>query len=226
MNTSKTLGTLIQERKNSNGWSFRDLENRSPKGAGLNKSRWGELLRDEVKTFNGEQLRGIAEALSVPAHVVGRAALASMGLPEGGTTARTVEDVVRTDYNLSEHDRRILLAVLTAMRTESGPDGRTEEEVTEPGTQESYPPAMSRAGVSPAYDPDQHRLYGTKTEATETAREIVQAEQPGVTAVPAAPRPDEYALAASDEPSEGRARRSIQDTEAEASQDDGDWDPA
>lgn len=196
MNTSKTLGTLIQERKNSNGWSFRDLENRSPKGAGLNKSRWGELLRDEVKTFNGEQLRGIAEALSVPAHIVGRAALASMGLPEGGTTARTVEDVVRTDYNLSEHDRRILLAVLTAMRTESGPDERTQEEVTEPRTQGTYPPAMSRAGVSPA--------------AADT--------EP--------PRPDEYKLAADDTPSEGRARRDIQDTEAEASQDDGDWDPA
>ncbi len=45
-------------------------------------------------------------------------------------------------------------------------------------------------------------------------------------AVSAAPRPDEYALAASDEPSERRARRSIQDNEAEASQDDGDWDPA
>lgn len=196
VNTSKTLGTLIQERKNSNGWSFRDLENRSPKGAGLNKSRWGELLRDEVKTFNGEQLRGIAEALSVPAHVVGRAALASMGLPEGGTTARTVEDVVRTDYNLSEHDRRILLAVLTAMRTESGPDERTEEEVTEPGTQEPYPSAMSRAGVSPAH---------------------VDASAEGE--VPAVPRPkNEYALAASDEPSEGRVLREQQDADAESSQ--------
>lgn len=201
MNTSKTLGTLIQERKNSNGWSFRDLENRSPKGAGLNKSRWGELLRDEVKTFNGEQLRGIAEALSVPAHVVGRAALASMGLPEGGTTARTVEDVVRTDYNLSEHDRRILLAVLTAMRTESGPDERTEEEVTEPRTQESYPPAMSRAGVSPVH-----------VDASAEGEE------------PAVPRPNnEYALAASDEPSEGRALREQQDAAAEASQDADDW---
>lgn len=131
--------------------------------------------------------------------------------------------------NLSPRARKAvieMLRVLVAAEQGSNHDGRTDEEVTEPRTQESYPPAMSRAGVSPAYDPDQHRLYGTKAEATEAVREIAQAEQPAVTAVPAAPRPNEYALAASDEPSEGRARRSIQDSEAEASQDDGDWDPA
>lgn len=201
MNTSKTLGTLIQERKNSNGWSFRDLENRSPKGAGLNKSRWGELLRDEVKTFSGEQLRGIAEALSMPAHIVGRAALTSMGLPEGGATARTIEDVVRTDYNLNEHDRRILLAVLTAMRTENGHDERdAEDHKQEPrtkarGQEPTQPTPITRAGVSPAH-------------------ENASAEADG----PVVPRPDEYALAASDELSEGRALREQQDAAAEGSQ--------
>lgn len=201
VNTSKTLGTLIQERKNINGWSFRDLENRSPKGAGLNKSRWGELLRDEVKTFSGEQLRRIAEALSLPAHIVGRAALASMGLPEGGATARTIEDVVRTDYNLSEHDRRILLAVLTAMRTENGHDERdAEDHEQEPrtearGQEPTQPTPITRAGVSPAH-------------------EAASAEGVGQDV----PRPDEYALAANDELSEGRALREQQDNAAEEPQ--------
>ena len=201
MNTSSTLGALIQERRNSSGWSYRDLESRSPAGAGLNKSRWGELARDEVKTFSGDQLRGIAVALGLPQHVVGRAALTSMGLTADTSSARTLEDAVRTDYHLTARDRRILLAVVRAMRTESAHELDAEDQEQEPrtqagGAQPTQPPSMTRAGESPAPDDT------------------------------APPVPDEYALAAYDAPSEGRAMRTAQDDEAEASQDGGQWDPA
>ncbi|MCG7425096.1 hypothetical protein [Kocuria rhizophila] len=201
MNTSSTLGSLIQERRNSNGWSYRDLESRSPAGTGLNKSRWGELARDEVKTFSGDQLRGIAVALGLPQHVVGRAALTSMGLTADTNSARTLEDAVRAEYHLTDHDRRILLAVVRAMRTESTLEYDTEDHEQEPrtearGAQPAQSSPMTRAGESPA--------------AEDTAP----------------PVPDEYALAAYDAPSEGRAMRSAQDQEAEASQDGGEWDPA
>lgn len=103
--------------------------------------------------------------------------------------------------NLSPRARKAvieLLRVLVAAEQGSNHDERTEEEVTEPRTQESYPPAMSRAGVSPAH---------------------VDASAEGE--VPAVPRPkNEYALAASDEPSEGRAMREQQDKAAEGSQDE------
>lgn len=109
--------------------------------------------------------------------------------------------------NLSPRARKAvieMLRVLVAAEQGSNHDGRTDEEVTEPRTQESYPPAMSRAGVSPAH---------------------VDASAEGE--VPAVPRPkNEYALAASDEPSEGRALREQQDETAESSQDPGDWNGA
>jgi len=204
VNTSSTLGSLIQERRSSNGWSYRDLESRSPAGTGLNKSRWGELARDEVKTFSGDQLRGIAVALGLPEHIVGRAALASMGLTADTSSARTLEDAVRTEYQLTDHDRRILLAVVRAMRTESTHEPEPQDQEQEPrtearGAQPAQPSPMNHTGESPARDGDEDD---------------------------APPLPDEYALAAYNAPSEGRDRRRAQDEAAEGSQDDGGWDGA
>lgn len=169
----------------------------------------------------------MAAVLGLSEAAVAQAALQSMGIHLSSAGTSSINTALDQDVNLSATDKTLVRALLGAMgTTEKGHhDERTQEEVTKPRTQGTHPPAMSRAGVSPAYDPDQHRLYGTRGEATEAARRIVQTEQPERAAEPMAPRPDEYALAASDEPSEGRARRSIQDNEAEASQDDGDWDP-
>jgi transcriptional regulator with XRE-family HTH domain len=120
VNTPQTLGALIRDRQASTGWSLRDLSDRSPAGAGLNKARWGELRRDEATTFSGAQLLGIADALGVPESMVGQAALATMGVTAQTGSAARIEDAVRTDNELSEHDRRILLAVLHEMRRERG----------------------------------------------------------------------------------------------------------
>lgn len=104
-------------------------------------------------------------------------------------------DIARGLIRQTRREQKLIVALRQAQ--ESGPDGRTEEEVTEPGTQEPYPPAMSRAGVSPAHE---------------------DASAEGE--VPAVPRPkNEHALAASDEPSEGRALREQQDEAAEGNQD-------
>lgn len=205
MNTSATLGALIQERRNSNGWSYRDLESRSPAGTGLNKSRWGELARDEVKTFSGDQLRGIAVALGLPQHAVGRAALASMGLTADVSSARTLEDAVRTEYHLTDHDRRILLAVVRAMRTESTHEHDVEDHEPEPraqagGAQPPLPSPMTRAGVSPAGDDD----LASRRRARPADREL--------------------AVAADDSPSVGRSMRAAQDDAAEAPDADSGWD--
>ena len=206
MNTSTTLGALIQERRNSNGWSYRDLETRSPAGTGLNKSRWGELARDEVKTFSGDQLRGIAQALSLPEHVIGRAALTSMGLPSSSASARTLEDAVRTDYNLTDHDRRIILAVLREMRTEliheQHPQGQPEPRTETSSTQPTQPSPITRAGASLAKENIPGNIPAPEDEVV--------------------PMPDELALAADDTVSEGRGRRAKQDDAAEESQDHGD----
>lgn len=209
MNTSSTLGSLIQERRNSNGWSYRDLESRSPAGTGLNKSRWGELARDEVKTFSGDQLRGIAVALGLPEHIVGRAALASMGLTADTSSARTLEDVVRTEYQLTDHDRRILLAVVRAMRTESTHEPEPKDQEQEPrteagGAQPTQPSPMNRAGESPADEDDLAARRRARIPAEDVA----------------------FAPAADDSPSTGRAMREAQDDAAEAPDADAGWDGA
>ena len=206
MNTSSTLGSLIQERRNSNGWSYRDLESRSPAGTGLNKSRWGELARDEVKTFSGDQLRGIAVALGLPEHIVGRAALASMGLTADTSSARTLEDAVRTEYHLTDHDRRILLAVVRAMRTESTHEPEPQDQEQKPrteagGAQPTQPSPMNQAGVSPAED-DLAARHRTRP----------------------APADRELAVAADNSPSVGRSMREAQDDAAEAPDAGGGWD--
>lgn len=210
MNTSSTLGSLIQERRNSNGWSYRDLESRSPAGTGLNKSRWGELARDEVKTFSGDQLRGIAVALGLPEHIVGRAALASMGLTADTSSARTLEDAVRTEYQLTDHDRRILLAVVRAMRTESAHEPEPQDQEQEPrteagGAQPTQPSPMNRAGESPAEVDDDL-----------AARRRTRHSEGDVGLAPAA----------DDSPSEGRSMREAQDDAAEAPDADAGWDEA
>lgn len=111
-------------------------------------------------------------------------------------------EIARGLIRQTRREQKLIVALRQAQ--ESGHDERTEEEVTEPRTQGTYPSAMSRAGVSPAH---------------------VDASAEGE--VPAVPRPkDEYALAASDEPSEGRALREQQDADAEDNQTPDDWESA
>lgn len=110
-------------------------------------------------------------------------------------------EIARGLIRQTRREQKLIVALRQAQ--ESGHDERTEEDVTEPRTQGTYPSAISRAGVSPAH---------------------VDASAEGE--VPAVPRPDEYALAASDEPSEGRALREQQDAAAEGSQDTDHWEDA
>lgn len=221
MNATQTLGALIRDRQASTGWSLRDLSDRSPSGAGLNKDRWGELRRDEAKTFSGAQLRGIADALGISESIVGRAALATMGVTARDGNAARVEDAVRTDNELSEHDRRILLAVLREMRMERGGNADSTAPITHAGEspatdQERRERSTDGAShvqelpVTPDRQLDEDELARRRRE-----REAASAEQQEI------PLPDEDLMAGYDAPSEGRAMREQQDADAEGPQGEG-----
>ncbi|MFI7585061.1 hypothetical protein ACH9DO_14870 [Kocuria sp. M1N1S27] len=243
MNAPQTLGALIRDLQVSTGWSYRDLAQRSPAGTGLNKSRWGELRRDEVKTFSGAQLLGIAETLGLPASIVGRAALATMGVTARDGSAARVEDAVRTDNELSEHDRRILLAVLREMRMERGGNADSTAPITHAGEspaadQErrerptgdtSLPPVVTGqvssaqaaeenelAEMLPHADREQYPAAGIhEDELSRWRREREAAEDVGQEGIPL---PDEALMVGYDEPQESILAREQQDEDAEGRQ--------
>ena len=124
-------------------------------------------------------------------------------LPEGADELGPEErqlliDIAPGLIRQSRWEQQLIVALRKAQ--ESVHHERAQEEVTEPGTQETHPPAMSRAGVSPA-------------------EEVASDE--GVE--PVAPRPEEHPLAASKELFEGRALREQPDEATESSQDTEDW---
>lgn len=232
MNTPQTLGALIRDRQASTGWSLRDLSDRSPAGAGLNEDRWGELRRDETKTFSGAQLLGIADALGVPESMVGQAALATMGVTAQTGSAARIEDAVRTDNELSDHDRRILLAVLREMRTERGGKavstapmtrtGHSPGEDSEPRGGDAKNPALE--AMLPHEDQEYPAAGVNVDELSHWRREREgKADSSGRGVAPDAeeetiPLPDEEPMAGDDAPSEGRRVREQQDAEAEEPQ--------
>lgn len=201
------LGQLITSVQERNDWSDRDLHIRAEQLGltALSKSNFSRWRNSPVNSIKGSNIRDMAAVLGLSEAAVAQAALQSMGIHLSSAGTSSIDTALDQDVNLSARDKSLVRALLGAMNaTEKGQnDERTEEEVTEPRTQGTYPPAMSRAGVSPAH---------------------VDASAEGE--VPAVPRPkDEYALAASDEPSEGRALREQQDEAAEGSQEDG-WESA
>lgn len=194
------LQTLITTRKGDRSYErlSRDC------GGKPTRNAIQKIVKTEMRAFpDKETIQGLCRGLPATIEEVLNASAISMGLIDRAKESDGL--VLNGAGRLPARTRGILVALSDELQRvhtqptqdkEGQHDECTEEEVTEPRTQGTYPPAMSRAGVSPA--------------AADT--------EP--------PRPDEYALAASDEPSEGRERRYIQDTEAEASQDDGEWDPA
>lgn len=233
MNAAQTLGALIRDRQASTGWSYRDLAQRSPAGTGLNKSRWGELRRDEAKTFSGAQLLGMAEALGVPESIVGRAALATMGVTAHAGSAARVEDAVRNDNDLSEHDRRILLAVLREMRTERGGNAVSTAPIIHAGESPATDQEDSERQVEGSSLSEVHRapreVVGVAGQAGEdevarrreamstvTADSDVESEVPGQEEIPV---PDEELMAGYDAPQESILAREQQDADAEGPQD-------
>lgn len=198
------LGKLITSVQERNDWSDRDLQVRAKQLGltALSKSYFSRWRNSPVNPIKSSNILDMAAVPRLSEAAVAQAALQSMGIHLNSAGTSSIDTALDRDVNLSARDKTFVRALLGAMDTaEKGQlDERTQEEVTEPGTQGTHRPAMSRAGVSPAHEAA--NAEGVKQDA---------------------PRPDEYALAASDEPPEGRALSEQQDEAAESSQDSDDW---
>lgn len=203
----QTISELVKAQKAASDLSYEALAQRAQKvGLGLTKQQLSDLANNRPKGWpkSAEMVQALSVALNVSERTVVLSYAASFGIDVSETRSPFEVRLPATVSSLDPSMQDAILHVIRAATEGAEVDERTEEEVTEPGTQESYPSAMSRAGVSPAH---------------------VDASAEGE--VPAVPRPkDEYALAASDEPSEGRALREQQDADAENNQTPDDWESA
>ncbi|RLY94767.1 hypothetical protein EAE32_06410 [Kocuria tytonicola] len=201
----QTISELVKAQKAASDLSYEALAQRAQgAGLGLTKQQLSDLANNRPKGWpkSADMVKALSVALDVPERTVVLAYAASFGIDVRETRSPFE---VRLPATVSTLDPMMQDAILHVIRaaTEgaSAHEHDAEDHEQEPraeagGAQPTQPSPMTRAGESPA--------------AEDTAP----------------PVPDEYALAAYDAPSEGRAMRSAQDQEAEASQDGGEWDPA
>jgi hypothetical protein len=236
VNDMHPLGRLIQGAQDALGWSNRRLEREAAGKPGLGKSNIGKIKTQPVVSLKADTIKSLSEVLRVPVYQLVGAALESMDLPALGEKDPSLEDAVRTNYELTEHDRRILLAVLREMRTERG------------GNADSTAP-ITHAGESPATDQERHERSTDSlhlVDATTSPRDEESArrgadedelarwrrEREGVSSVTSdggvdgqspgqeeIPLPDETLMAGYDEPQESILAREQQDVDAEGPQD-------
>lgn len=229
------ISELVKAQKAASDLSYEALAQRAQKvGLGLTKQQLSDLASSRPKggPKSAEMVQALSMALNVPERTVVLAYAASFGIDVSETLSPFEVRLPATVSSLDTSMQDAILHVIRAATEGASHDERDVEDHEQElrtearGQKPTQPTPMTRAGVSPAYDPNQHRFYGTKAEATRAARQQVQAKQPEDPRVSAVPRPDEYAMAASDDPSEGRALREQQDEAVESSQDSDDWGDA
>lgn len=123
MNSKHPLGQLIEKVQRDNSWSDRDLAARAQSmELDLGKSNWSRLKNQPVLTFKPAHIKGLALVLKQTETTVAKAALASMGIELEGYQDGDVPAAVRNNPDLSDRDKRVLLAVFKELaRTEPAP---------------------------------------------------------------------------------------------------------
>jgi hypothetical protein len=137
VNERHPLGRLIESIQHQNGWSDRDLQDRADRlGLDMSKSNFSRIKNNPVKAVRGSFIRELSSVLGVPQRVVSDAALASMGV-EVSSDPGKAEEAIQRDVSIPGHDRRLMLALLKAMRQESQDDRHVTQE-QEPGPEAAH----------------------------------------------------------------------------------------
>ncbi len=118
MNNRHPLGQLIRSIQEAEGWSDRDLEARAVGKQGLGKSNLSKIKNHPISALKGSVIKGLSELLQVPESLIAKAALESMDISLSSPPAKTLEDAVRNEPELTAKERRILLAVVSEMRSD------------------------------------------------------------------------------------------------------------
>lgn len=218
VNALHPLGQLIQSIEDSKGWTVREIGRRTDEAPkSLTHTYIGRLKREPIRSVTYDMVQSLAIGLNVPERIVAAAAVESMGVHDIGTAEVGAAVAIARDPDLSERDRRILLAVVREMHGEHTDDGSTRAELNEAPPQGS-PPAGGRALAYPAQPDGITSTAGAREPDTSRgmpgAGEVVEdLDRPD-----ADDRPweqDEYGLAAKRGRNRGREAREQQDSEAE-----------
>lgn len=117
MNDRNHLGALIRSQMDANGWTLRDLQDRS---AGTETptahSTFDRMLKTPVAALKASTVKMLAATLGVSEATVTQAALKTMGLLHEGP-AEDLPAVVRQSPELTAHDKRLLLGMIDLMRS-------------------------------------------------------------------------------------------------------------
>ena len=120
VNALHPLGELIDSVLTRNGWSTRDLANRSrTAGEYMSHTNFGRLKNEPLVSIKGATVKLLARVLQVPESVVAAAALDSMGVERGFDAKPDIATAVHNSIDLSARDRKIILTVIDAMRDET-----------------------------------------------------------------------------------------------------------
>lgn len=119
MNAPHSLGQLIQSVEDSKGWTLREIARRVEKsGRTMSHAYVARLKREPIRSISYETLRALSIGLDLPERVVGDAALKAMGVHDIESAGAGANVAIAQDPELSERDRRILLAVVREMQGE------------------------------------------------------------------------------------------------------------
>lgn len=148
VNENHPLGALIEEVLERNDWSTRDLSARTKQmGTYMSHTNFNRLKNEPLTSIKGSTIKLLAAVLQVPEARVTRAALDSMGVQHSIEDAPGLVDFVHSTSEISARDRRLLTAMVEAMR-------ETEDEAT-------HEQEQSQDNVTPLYgDSRQRRSYG------------------------------------------------------------------
>lgn len=146
MTDKHPLGRLITRVQETQGWSDRDLAERSAPSHPLSKTRVGDLKNKPVTSIKARTIRTLAYALNVPERLVAEAALESMGIELRLDRPAEVMDVLAADATLSARDRFLIGTLLEQMRLSAAKDWQPDE----PGTLAEATRLQERADSAPA----------------------------------------------------------------------------
>lgn len=143
MNALHPLGQLIQSVEDTQGWSIREIARRTaslPKG--LSHTHVAVLKSKPLSSVTYESIQALAVGLGVPERVVGLAALESMGVHDVDPTEIGAAASIARAPDLTERDRRILLAAVREMQR-----GQDDEQQQDPPGERAGDPS-ERGGVA------------------------------------------------------------------------------
>lgn len=218
MNALHSLGQLIQSVEDSKGWTLREVARRVERsGRTMSHAYVAKLKREPIRSVTYETIHALSVGLDLPERIVAAAAVESMGVHDIGTAEVGAAVAIARDPDLSERDRRILLAVVREMHGEHTDESSTKAELNQAPPQ-GPPPGGGHAVAYPAQPDGITSTAGAREPDTSRgvpgAGEVVEElDRPD-----ADDRPweqDQYGLAAKRGRNRGREARIQQDRIAE-----------